>query len=109
MSHAPTLLPEASASDVAFTPSVKAIQARKGSRRAYYALWVEYGAKIPAHKIVPSVAQVLAFQMGGKAVFAKAVMTKPAILPAQQPIHGTFKDMRKEILSDLRKAVEGAL
>lgn len=35
MSRTATLSPPASASDVAFTPSVKAIQARKGSRDAY--------------------------------------------------------------------------
>lgn len=82
----------------------------KGSRRWYYAIWVEYGAHIPAHKIVPSVAQVLAIhQADGKTIFAKSVMTKPADLRAQQPIHGAFKEMRKEILSDLRKAVEEAL
>ncbi|KAF2991154.1 HK97 gp10 family phage protein [Methylocystis sp. MJC1] len=81
----------------------------KGSRRSFYAIWVEYGAKIPPHKIVPSVAKVLAFQAGGKTVFAKAVLTKPAILKAQQPIHGAFKEMRKQILSDLRNAVDSAL
>lgn len=81
----------------------------KGSRRSFYAIWVEYGARIPAHKIVPSVAKVLAFQADGKTVFAKAVMTKPAILKAQQPVHGAFKEMRKQILSDLRTAVDSAL
>ena len=77
----------------------------EGSRRAYYALFVEFGAKIPPHKILPNVKQALAFN----GIFVKRVQSPGGTIEAQKFIHGPFEGMRKQILAGLNEAVSEGL
>jgi hypothetical protein len=77
----------------------------KGSRRDFYAIFIEYGATIPPHKILPDVKQALHFGD----VFARAVNAPGGTVEAQEMVHGAFKDMRKKIVSDLKGAVNKKL
>lgn len=60
----------------------------------------------PAHKIFPGVAKVLPTQMDSKTVFADHIVTKPAALEAQWPIHDAFQEMRKQIILEIKTTVE---
>jgi hypothetical protein len=81
----------------------------KGSRRAYYALFIEYGAKLPAHDIGPSATQALKFDGGAGAVFAKHVRFPGGKIDAQEMMHGPFDEMRPRIVAEIKAAVEGKI
>lgn len=69
----------------------------------------EFGGKTPAHDIVPTKAQALAFVVGGKQVFAKAVHHPGSNMPERSFMRSSLKDMRGEIVSGLEQAVKKAL
>jgi len=77
----------------------------QGSRRDYYALWQEFGATIPPHKILPDIKRALAFN---GLVRARA-QSPGGEISAKKFIHGPFADMRSKILSEMRRAVEEGL
>jgi len=81
----------------------------KGSRRDFYALWQEFGAKIPPHSILPKDKSALHFLSGGGDVFARRVQSPGGEIDAKKFVHGPFQDMRGRIVSEIRKAVEDAL
>lgn len=81
-----------------------------GSRKKYYALWVEYGAKIPVHSIAARNASALSFIWHGKRIVAQKVTWKnSAVVKGQEVVHGAFKEMRRQIIRTLKTAVDEAL
>lgn len=81
----------------------------QGSRRDYYALWEEFGAKLPAHDILPSTKKVLHFAFGGREVFSRKVRFPGGEIDAKKFVHGPFQEMRGRIIAEIRKAVDDAL
>lgn len=77
----------------------------QGSRRDYYALWQEFGAKLPAHFIAARNARALAFD----GVFRRRVRFPGGEIDAKKFVHGPFREMRGRIIAELRQAVENAL
>ena len=69
-----------------------------------YASFVEIGTK--AHIIRAVNAKALAFQMGGKTVFATQVMHPGTT--GQFFVLQTFQDMRQQIIDELEAAAQGA-
>ena len=76
-----------------------------GSRRAYYALFVEYGAKLPPHEIDADTKQALRFQLGGASAFAKKVQFPGGEIEAEEFMHGPFRQMRPRIEREIKAAV----
>ena len=80
--------------------------ASTGSRRDFYAIFVEFGASLPAHEILPDVKKALRFALeGGGAGFAKRVMFPGGEISAHEMLHGPFQEMRPKIYREIRKAV----
>jgi len=74
-----------------------------------YAAAQEYGAWIPPHEIVPRVASVLAFQAGGRTVFAKRVQFPGAYLPERSYARLALVQLRKPFEGGIREVVNGAV
>jgi hypothetical protein len=78
---------------------------RSGSPLAHL---LEHGATTPAHEILPSAADVLAFQGDAGEVFARAVQHPGATIPAYPAIEPTLdsreSDVRAVIEDTVRKA-----
>lgn len=70
---------------------------------------LEGGASIPPHEILPSAADVLAFEGDAGMVFAKVVHSPGAIVPPYPAIEPAFVNARDEIERTVSDAVEGAL
>lgn len=70
-----------------------------------YAAIHEFGGKTPAHDILPTKAQALAFMMGGKMVFAKVVHHPGSQMPERSFMRSSLADMRDEITTGLKQAV----
>lgn len=66
---------------------------------------LEYGAKTPAHQILPKVADVLRFFGPSGLVFAKAVNHPGATIPAYPAIIPAFEAKRGAITEALTRAV----
>jgi len=79
-------------------------EASKGSRKTFYAPWIEYGATIPAHDIRASAAKAMMFDGGAGAVFRKAVHSPGGKIKAQEIIHGAFEEKRGEIVARIKAA-----
>jgi len=77
--------------------------ASKGSRRWYYAIFVEYGAKLPARDILPDVNSVMRFAFGSGVVFTRKVHFPGGTVEAQQFLHGPFKEMRSRIEAQIKQ------
>ena len=80
-----------------------------GSRKAFYAPWIEYGASLPAHDITPSVKKAMMFDGGAGADFAKKVRFPGGKIKAQEIIHGAFEEKKSEIVSRIKAVVEANL
>ena len=79
---------------------------RSGSPLAHL---LEDGATIPAHDIFPSAADVLAFAGDAGTVFARAVHSPGATVPAYPAIQPAFDSNVGTIQSTIEEAVMGAL
>jgi hypothetical protein len=81
----------------------------KGSRKSYYALFIEYGATLPAREIVVSAGSVMKFSENAVDVYRRKVKFPGAKIEPEEMMRGTFKDMRKQIIARIAAAVkEGA-
>lgn len=80
----------------------------KGSRKSYYALWIERGASRAAHEILPDVKKALRirFKDGREGIFG-SVKHPGGKMPAQKIIANAFDAERKRLLSEMKQAVEG--
>lgn len=74
-----------------------------------YAAANEFGATIPAHEILPSKAQALAFVLQGKQIFAKRVQMPAVTIPERSFMRSSLADMKPEIIEGLTEAVKDAL
>lgn len=70
-----------------------------------YAAIHEFGGVIPAHIVRPKTASVLAFQIGGKTVFAKEVHIPAVRMPERSYMRSSLRDMRTQIQEGLTEAV----
>lgn len=64
----------------------------------------EFGGKIPAHEILATKAQALAFAVGGKQVFARRVQIPDVTMPERSFMRSSLADMRGEIVEGLKQA-----
>ena len=69
----------------------------------------EFGGVIPAHDIVPSKAQALAFVLGGKQIFAKRVHIPDVTMPERSFLRSSLGEMAPQIETGLRDAVSEGL
>ena len=69
----------------------------------------EFGGTIPAHDIVPSKAQALAFLFDGKLTFAKRVHIPDVQMPQRSYLRSSLAEMRDEIIDGLREAAAEGL
>lgn len=69
---------------------------------------LEFGAKTPAHDILPKVAAVLAFQGDAGTVFARAVRSPGATIPPYPAIYPAFEAVSGQIEAALTEAVRDA-
>lgn len=74
-----------------------------------YARIHEYGGKTAAHEILPVKANVLAFMIGGKQVFAKRVNHPGSRMPQRSFMRSSLKDMAPQIRAGMEEAVKGAV
>jgi len=65
----------------------------------------EYGGQTKAHIIEAKNGKALAFQMGGKQVFARRVHHPGSKIPERSYLRSSLKDMRDEIITGLNEAV----
>lgn len=77
-----------------------------GGGPAFYGRFHEYGTSSP-YEIVPVNKRALAFEMGGKTVFAKRVM-HPAI-QERSFMRTAFEDIKPEIMPTLQAGIEEAI
>lgn len=70
-----------------------------------YAAIHEFGGKTPAHDIVPNKAQVLAFVIGGRQIFARVVHHPGSVMPERSYLRSSLADMRHDIEERLAGAV----
>ena len=77
--------------------------ASTGSRKTFYAPWIEYGATIPAHDIKPA-GEIMKFDGGAGDVFRRAVHSPGGKIKAQEIIHGAFEQKRGEIVARIKAA-----
>lgn len=70
-----------------------------------YAAIHEFGGTTSPHVILPKTASVLAFQMGGKTVFAKSVNHPGSKIPERSYMRSALTAMRDKIIEDMRYAV----
>lgn len=69
-----------------------------------YAAIHEYGGTIPAHEVVPSKAQALAFVWQGKQVFFKHVHIPDVHMPERSYLRSSLAEMKQEIISEIQSA-----
>ncbi len=74
-----------------------------------YAAIHEFGGKTPAHDILPSKAQALAFVMEGKTVLAKIVRHPGSNIPERSYLRSSLGDMQETIIEGLTQAVQEGL
>lgn len=74
-----------------------------------YAAIHEFGGTIPAHDIVPSKAQALAFMVAGKQVFAKIVHMPAVTMPERSFMRSSLADMAEQIKGAYVKAKDDAV
>lgn len=72
---------------------------------APYAAILERGGKTAAHDILPDKARVLAFALGGKQVFARAVQHPGSSFEARGYLSGALDASRENISAGLRETV----
>ena len=70
-----------------------------------YAKIQEYGGTTPAHDILPNKADVLAFVIGDRKVFAKVVHHPGSKIPERSYLRSSLADMAEEITKGLKLAV----
>ena len=73
-----------------------------------YAAIQEYGGKTPAHEILPTKAQALAFVAGGAQRFARKVEHPGSLIPERSYLRSSLEEMRGEIVSALAEAAAEA-
>lgn len=74
-----------------------------------YAAIHEFGGVIPAHVVKPKTASMLAFQIGGKTIFAKEVHIPAVRMPERSYMRSSLKDMSTQIREGLTEAVREGL
>jgi hypothetical protein len=70
---------------------------------------LEHGAEIPAHEILPTVADVLAFEGDAGMIYAKVVHYPGASVPPYPAIEPAFQAAQGKIEDALTRAVKGAV
>jgi hypothetical protein len=70
---------------------------------------IEQGATRRPREILPNAKQALAFMIGGKRVFAKAVHHPGSIMPAKHLLQQTIDDMQPDIFKELEAALNRGL
>jgi phage gpG-like protein len=81
------------------------ISATVGSYGVDYARIQEYGGKTPAHEIVATKAQALAFIVDGRQIFAKSVRHPGSLIPERSYLRSALSDMEDEITIGLGEAI----
>jgi hypothetical protein len=74
-----------------------------GSRKTFYAPWIEYGATIPAHDIAPA-GKIMKFDGGAGDVFRRVIHSPGGKIKAQEIIHGAFEEKRGDIVARIKAA-----
>jgi phage gpG-like protein len=74
-----------------------------------YARIHEYGGTTPAHDIIPTKANALAFAIGGKQIFAKIVHHPGSKMPERSFLRSSLADQATEIMDGLRSATLKAM
>lgn len=90
------------------TVNDKGVTARVWSHTPYSQI-LEWGGTIPAHEILPNVAQALKFMGNAGEVFAAAVHHPAVTLKGHEIIWGAFDDMKPEIREREIGAIEGSI
>lgn len=80
---------------------------KAGSREAFYAHILEYGATLPEHDIVDAEG-IMHFEEGGTDGFAKSVHFPGVALPERDIVTGPFKAARTKIETAIKEAVKDA-
>ncbi len=74
-----------------------------------YATIQEYGGQTAPHDIVPDKAKVLAFVLGGAAVFARRVHHPGSHIPERSYLRSSLADMAGQIVAEFKDAALAAL
>jgi phage gpG-like protein len=74
-----------------------------------YAAIQEYGGKTAPHVIMPRNASVLAFQIGGRRLFARRVQHPGSVMPERSFLRSALADQADQIRDSLRAAVGEAV
>ena len=74
-----------------------------------YAAIQEYGGRTAAHEIRPDKAKALAFQAGGRTVFARIVHHPGSSIPEHAYLRSSLADYAGEIVSELKAAALSAI
>jgi hypothetical protein len=77
-----------------------------GGGAEYYARFVEYGADIPPHDIMPNVVQALHFMADAGEVYARVVHHPGADIPARDILQGALASRRSEIAASIEAAIQ---
>lgn len=93
--------------------SISATPAGKGAvavgTNVVYAPIHEFGGKTPPHEIVPIRAAALAFNIGGKTVFARKVSHPGSLIPARPFLGPALDKERPRVVAEIRKVYAGPL
>jgi phage gpG-like protein len=73
-----------------------------------YAAIQEYGGKTPAHEIVPTKAQALAFLAGGETRFARRVQHPGSNIPERSFLRSSLAELTDEIEAQFAASVDDA-
>ena len=76
---------------------------------AAYARVHEYGGRIDVPEIVPKNAKALAFEYGGRLVFAKRTAAHVVTIPERSFMRSALAEFAPALLDDIRKVVAEAL
>ncbi|MBN8905850.1 MAG: phage virion morphogenesis protein [Rhodospirillales bacterium] len=79
------------------------------SKNVKYGAIHEFGGKTSPHVIVPKNAQALAFQSGGKTVFASRVNHPGSNIPARPFMRPSLAEMKDKIIERMNQAVTDGL
>ena len=91
------------------TQTDSGIAARVYSSGVPYAAIQEFGGQTPAHVIEAKKAMVLAFEVGGNAVFARRVNHPGSKIPERSFLRASLSEMGYEIAAGMKDAVLSGL
>ena len=74
-----------------------------------YARIQEYGGRMGIPEIVPGAAKALAFEYGGRLVFARHTAAHVVDVPERSFLRSSLAEQRSSLIEDIREAVIGSL